>query len=81
VTSRRRVSDVEAGESEVEIDAVAHGGHVAAGELLDALDPVAQRVDVHVELLGGALPRAAGFQKRGECADQVRAVQSVVVRL
>jgi hypothetical protein len=42
-------------------------------------DPVPQRVDVHVQLLGGALPGAARVEERGRGAEQVRAVQGVVV--
>ena len=57
-----------------ELDAVPRGAQVAAGQLLDAADPVAQRVAVAVQLARGALPLAVLLDERLERADQLVAV-------
>src|SRR4029079_5434780 len=57
----RGADDLAAAQGEPELDAVAGGSEVAAGELLDLADPVAQRVAVAVEAPCGGLPLAVAL--------------------
>ena len=62
-----------------ELDPVARAAQVAAGQLLDAADPVAQRVAVAVELARRALPLAVLLDERLERAQQLVAVLAAAV--
>ena len=66
-------------EGQPELHAVLRAAEVAAGDVLDALHAVAQRVAVHVEPLGGLAPVAVGLEKAGEALDQVARVLLVVL--
>src|SRR6185295_15641844 len=64
---------------EPEFDAVARGAQVAAGELLDLADPVAQRVAVAVEPARGRLPLAVALDEGLERAHELAAVVALAV--
>src|SRR3954469_17853168 len=71
--------DLAPAQGEPELDAVARGAEVAAGELLDLADPVAQRVAVAVEPPGSGLPLAVALDERLERAHQLAAVVALAV--
>src|SRR5829696_8162326 len=71
--------DLAAAQREPELDAVARGGEVAAGELLDLADPIAQRVAVAVEPPGGRLPLAVALDEGLERAHELAAVVALAV--
>ena len=66
-------------EGQPELHAVLRAAEVAAGDVLDALHAIAQRVAVHVEALGGLAPVAVGLEKAGEALDEVARVLLVVL--
>ena len=55
---------------DVEVDPVLHRGQVAARQLLDPVQAVAQGVHVHVQCRRGLLPAAAGREEPVERLDQ-----------
>src|ERR1700733_8107752 len=63
---------------QVQVNSVLHPRQLPVRDLLDALDPVAQGVDVDVELLGRALPRAGVTQEMLERLDELGVVLGVV---
>src|SRR3954468_10572537 len=63
-----------AAEGQPEVDAIARGVQRAARQLLDAADPIAQRVPVTVQLARGALPLAVALDERLERAHQLAAI-------
>ena len=67
-------------EAEREALAAVGRGHVERGQLLHALEPVADRVAVGEEALGGPRDVAVGVEERLERADQLGLVLLVVAR-
>src|ERR671921_742505 len=63
---------------DVEVDAVIHPVHVTARELLDPSQPVAERVDMYVELVRGLLPLPSVVEEGVERSDETAAVLGVV---
>src|SRR5215218_4425013 len=72
--------DLAPAQGEPELDAVAGGAEVAAGELLDLADPVAQRVAVAVQAPGGGLPLPVALDEGLERAHELAAVVALAVR-
>ncbi len=68
-----------AAEREPEVDAVARGVQGAACQLLDAPDPVAQRMAMTVQLACGALPLAVALDERLQRAHQLAAVGALAL--
>src|SRR4051794_8454009 len=66
-------------EGQPEVDAIARGVQRPARQLLDAPDPVAQRVAMTVQLAGGALPLAVAFDERLQRAHQLAAVRALAL--
>src|SRR4051794_29931632 len=66
---------------EPEVDPVTRVAEVAAGQLLDPADPVAQRVAVAEQLARGALPLAVLLDEHLERAQQLVAVVAVAAVL
>src|SRR4051794_10001415 len=71
--------DLAPAQGEPELDAVAGGAQVAARELLDLADPVAQRVAVAVEPPRGGLPLAVALDEGLERGHEVAAVMALAV--
>src|SRR4051812_10409350 len=71
--------DLAPAQGEPELDPVARGSEVAAGELLDLADPVAQRVAVAEQAPRGGLPLAVALDERLERAHQLAAVVALAV--
>src|SRR5436309_2359104 len=63
-----------AAQRQPELDAVARGAQVAAGQLLDLADAVAQRVAVAVQPPRRRLPLAVGLDERLERSHELAAV-------
>src|SRR3954447_2108538 len=64
---------------EPEVDAVTRGVQRPAGELLDAADPVAQRVPVAEQLPGRALPLAVALDEGLERAHELATVRALAL--
>jgi hypothetical protein len=62
-----------------EVDPVGQGGQVPASERLDAADPVAHGVDVHVHPGRAGGPRPVAVEERGQRGQQLGVVLRVVV--
>src|SRR5215216_5113444 len=73
------VDELAPAQRQPEVDAVARGVQRPAGELLDAADPVAERVPVAVELARGLLPLAVAFDERLERAHQLPPVGALAL--
>src|SRR3712207_4966227 len=71
--------ELPAAQCEPEVDPVARGVQRATGQLLHPADPVAQRVAVAVELLGGALPLAVALDERLQRAHELAAVGALAL--
>src|SRR5215211_1118477 len=76
---RWSVDELAPAEREPEVDAVARGVQGAPRELLDAADPVAQRVPVAVELARGLLPLPVALDEGLERAHQLAAVGALAL--
>src|SRR5919205_1357880 len=63
-----------AAQGQPEVDAITGGVQRSPGQLLDAPDPVAQRVPVAVELPGGALPLPVALDERLQRAHELATV-------
>ena len=74
VDSADHLTSSRAAEREPELDPVLGLAEVAAGQLLDPADPVAERMPVAVEVAGGPLPLPVALDERLERAEQLRAV-------
>src|SRR3712207_3436105 len=68
-----------AAEGEPEVDAVARGVERPPRELLDAADPVTQRVAAAVELVRGALPLAVALDEHLERTHELAAVGALAL--
>src|SRR2546423_246967 len=66
-------------QAQPELDAVACPAEIAAGQLLDSADPVAQRVAVAVQLASGALPLPVRLDEGLERAEQLVPVLAAAV--
>ena len=73
------VDELAAAQGEPEVDPVARRVQRPAGQLLDAPDPVAQRVAVAVELARGPLPLPVALDERLERAHQLAAVGALAL--
>jgi xanthine dehydrogenase accessory factor len=62
-----------------EVDPVLEPAQVAAGQLFDPVDPIAQGVDVHMQPGGAPAPRATAVEKPVERTQQVGLVNPVVL--
>src|SRR4051812_33458170 len=71
------VDELAPAQGEPEVDAVPRGVQGASRQLLDAADPVAQRVAVAVELARRLLPLAVALDERLERAHQLAAVRAL----
>src|SRR3954469_13235503 len=72
--SWRSLQELPPAQGEPEVDAVARRVQRAARELLDPADPVAQRVAMTEQLLGGPLPLPVALDEDLERAHQLAAV-------
>ena len=66
-------------ECEIEVDAVVRRGEVAARQLLDPPEAVAERVDVDMQRGGGLVEAPAEVEERAQRVLEIGAVAGVVV--
>src|SRR5918997_6064437 len=78
--ARRKLGASERAEREIHVQPVGELREVAARELLDPADPVANRVDVQVQPLGSAAPRSGALEERLEGLAQAGPGARVVVQ-